>query len=341
MAIVRDGKLFGRYHYAFVIMVCCCLVQAFGMGLILNCGSLFYVPVCTDLGFSRSEISTYMTGYFIGTTLVTPLAGKLLSKYDTRIVMSVAIVVLSGAVASMSLFHEIWQWQVSGFFRRRGGIVHFRAAVGFLHWELVHQTARFRVRDRHGVFQHIGRHLLAGPQFHDPVRRLALRVPVRGRRFVGGHSPLQPDNEEAAVRPGIEPVWPCPGRRRRRRRAVHAGRVRQGRRRVRCLLVPVRVRGNRLVHPRGHRTAYARLHRVHRVHGVVRRLGGVCGIAGVDARQVRHGLAQRQDRRPAHHPCGAGSHCRGHRGVHRVPPSCAPPPSCLRFCSGCRTPSCR
>lgn len=73
MAIVRDGKLFGRYHYAFVIMVCCCLVQAFGMGLILNCGSLFYVPVCTDLGFSRSEISTYMTGYFIGTTLVTPL----------------------------------------------------------------------------------------------------------------------------------------------------------------------------------------------------------------------------------------------------------------------------
>ena len=116
MALVRNGKLFGRIHYAFVIMVCCCFVQAFGMGLILNCGSLFYVPVCTDLGFSRSEISTYMTGYFIGTTLVTPLAGKLLSKYDTRIVMSVAIVVLSGAVASMSLFHEIWQWQVSGFF---------------------------------------------------------------------------------------------------------------------------------------------------------------------------------------------------------------------------------
>lgn len=115
MAIVRDGKLFERYPLR-VIMVCCCLVQAFGMGLILNCGSLFYVPVCTDLGFSRSEISTYMTGYFIGTTLVTPLAGKLLSKYDTRIVMSVAIVVLSGAVASMSLFHEIWQWQVSGFF---------------------------------------------------------------------------------------------------------------------------------------------------------------------------------------------------------------------------------
>ncbi|WP_139652504.1 MFS transporter [Raoultibacter phocaeensis] len=115
MALVRDGRLFGTIHYAFVIMVCCCFVQAFGMGLILNCGSLFYVPVCEDLGFLRSEISTYMTGYFIGTTLVTPLAGKLLSKYDTRVVMSVAIVVLSGAVVAMSTYTEIWQWQVSGF----------------------------------------------------------------------------------------------------------------------------------------------------------------------------------------------------------------------------------
>lgn len=113
--LVRDGKLFGRIHYAFVIMICCCLVQAFGMGLILNCGSLFYVPVCEDLGFLRSEISTYMTGYFIGTTLVTPLAGRLLTKYDTRVVMSVSIVILSGAVGAMSTYSEIWQWQVSGF----------------------------------------------------------------------------------------------------------------------------------------------------------------------------------------------------------------------------------
>ncbi len=115
MALVSNGRLFGRIHYAFVIMVCCCLVQAFGMGLVLNCGSLFYVPVCEDLGFLRSEISTYMTGYFIGTTLVTPLAGRLLTKYDTRIVMSVAIVVLSGSVMAMSTYSEIWQWQVSGF----------------------------------------------------------------------------------------------------------------------------------------------------------------------------------------------------------------------------------
>lgn len=115
MTLVRDGKLFGRLHYAFVIMACCCLIQAFGMGLVLNCGSLFYVPICNDLGFSRSEIATYMTGYFIGTTLFTPLAGKLLSQCNIRVVMPLASIVLSGSVVAMSLFTQVWQWQVSGF----------------------------------------------------------------------------------------------------------------------------------------------------------------------------------------------------------------------------------
>ena len=67
------------------------------------------------MGFLRSEISTYMTGYFIGTTLVTPIAGMLLTKYDTRVVMGCAIVILSAAVASMSLGQVIVQWQVAGF----------------------------------------------------------------------------------------------------------------------------------------------------------------------------------------------------------------------------------
>lgn len=115
MAFVRDGRLFGKLHYAFVIMVGCCFLQAFGMGLLLACGSLFYVPVCDDLGFLRSEISTYMTGYFVGTTIATPIAGKLLSRFNIRIVMSIAIVALSGTFAAMSTFQVLWQFQLAGF----------------------------------------------------------------------------------------------------------------------------------------------------------------------------------------------------------------------------------
>ena len=85
------------------------------MGLVLNCGSLFYVFICEDMGFLRADISTYMTGYFLGTTIATPIAGFLLSKLDIRKVMAAAICILSASVAAMSAYTEIWQWQISGF----------------------------------------------------------------------------------------------------------------------------------------------------------------------------------------------------------------------------------
>ncbi len=114
MSLVKDGRL-GKIEYCWVIAVCCALLQAFGMGLILNCGSLFYVYICDDLGFLRADISTYMTGYFVGTTIGTPLAGWILSKFDIRRVMGGAICVLAFSVGIMSAYSEIWQWQLSGF----------------------------------------------------------------------------------------------------------------------------------------------------------------------------------------------------------------------------------
>ena len=115
MKLVRNGLFLGKVQYCWVIAVCCGLLQAFGMGLVLNCGSLFYVYICEDMGFLRADISTYMTGYFLGTTIVTPIAGFLLSKFDIRKVMAAAICILSASVAAMSAYTEIWQWQISGF----------------------------------------------------------------------------------------------------------------------------------------------------------------------------------------------------------------------------------
>lgn len=115
MKLVQNGLFLGKVQYCWVIAVCCGLLQAFGMGLVLNCSSLFYVFICEDMGFLRADISTYMTGYFLGTTIVTPIAGFLLSKFDIRKVMAIAICILATSIAVMSTYTEIWQWQLSGF----------------------------------------------------------------------------------------------------------------------------------------------------------------------------------------------------------------------------------
>ena len=112
--LVNGGKLFGVHDFAWGVMAACCVLQAFGMGLVMNCASLFYVPICDDLDFSRAEIATYMTGYFIGNLVMMPIAGHLLAKYDMRKLVAVAAVGLGVTVAMMSTYSQIWQWQLSG-----------------------------------------------------------------------------------------------------------------------------------------------------------------------------------------------------------------------------------
>lgn len=103
-----------RIHYAWIILVGCCFVQAGGAGTILLSAGVYYVPICTDLGFARYEISLWMTAYFVATIPATPLASKILERFDVRRPMSVSICVICCAIALMGTYTEIWQWIISG-----------------------------------------------------------------------------------------------------------------------------------------------------------------------------------------------------------------------------------
>ncbi len=107
--------LFGKkIHRAWIILIGCCFLQAGGTGAILLSAGVFYVPICNELGFARSEISLWMTAYFIATIPAMPIAGKILTRFNVTVPMSVSIVVIAAAIAAMSTYTEIWQWIVSG-----------------------------------------------------------------------------------------------------------------------------------------------------------------------------------------------------------------------------------
>ncbi len=103
-----------RMHYAWIILVGCCFVQAGGTGAILLSAGVFYVPICEDLGFARYEISLWMTAYFIATIPATPLASRILERFDVSIPMGISICVITCAIALMGTYTQIWQWIISG-----------------------------------------------------------------------------------------------------------------------------------------------------------------------------------------------------------------------------------
>ena len=84
------------------------------MGAVLDAAGVFFVPVCDDLGFSRSEISLYLTFYFIATVFAMPIVGKWITKYNLNRVLSVSFALVVAAVAAMGVYSEPWQWWISG-----------------------------------------------------------------------------------------------------------------------------------------------------------------------------------------------------------------------------------
>lgn len=103
-----------RVHYAWWILIGCCFMQAGGLGAVLDAAGVFFVPVCNDLGFSRSEMALYLSFYFIATVFAMPIVGKWITKYNINRLLSAAFTLVVAAVAAMGFYSEPWQWWISG-----------------------------------------------------------------------------------------------------------------------------------------------------------------------------------------------------------------------------------
>ena len=103
-----------RVHYAWLILIGCCFMQAGGLGAVLDAAGVFFVPVCDSLGFSRSEISLYLTFYFIATVFAMPLVGRWITRFNINRLLSVSLLLVIAAVAARGVYTEPGQWWVAG-----------------------------------------------------------------------------------------------------------------------------------------------------------------------------------------------------------------------------------
>lgn len=108
------GETKSGIHYAWKIMIGCCVLQAGALGAIMNSGGIFFVPICDDLGFDRGALSLYLTFYFIATTAAYPLVARFLPRWDFRKFLTGCFLVIAAVEAAMGFFTELWHWYVGG-----------------------------------------------------------------------------------------------------------------------------------------------------------------------------------------------------------------------------------
>ncbi|MBD5227692.1 MAG: MFS transporter [Bacteroidales bacterium] len=103
-----------KIHYGFVIVFCCCLIMGIDVGLVFSCAGIFYDPVSTALGVSIGKFGLYMSISYIASTLMLPLAGRMMEKYGARKLLTVNSLLLGLTVGAMGLFNSVWEFYGAG-----------------------------------------------------------------------------------------------------------------------------------------------------------------------------------------------------------------------------------
>lgn len=101
-------------HYAWLILIACCMMQGAGLGLISNCAGVFFSPVCNDLGFEMGKFTLFRTLFTMAQALTMPYVAKLFRQKDVRVIVSVATVIMGGISILQGMFTSLWQFYVFG-----------------------------------------------------------------------------------------------------------------------------------------------------------------------------------------------------------------------------------
>ena len=155
-----------------------------------------------DLGFSRSELSMYLTFYFIATVFAMPVVGKWITKYRNVEPRAKRVVRVRGrcrggghgalfrALAVVDIGHRV----------RPGGQLHLRRAHAHSHRQLVPVAQGPGAGRGHVVLRHWRRRPRAGVHPADPRARMARGLLRGGRRHGAPRAAVDAVRVQAASR---------------------------------------------------------------------------------------------------------------------------------------------
>lgn len=103
-----------KFHYGYVIVLCCFLIMSVVVGLIMSCAGIFYKPVSEELGIDIGKFGLHMSLNFLFSTLTLSFAGKLMEQYSARVIMAVSSAVAGASLTAMSQFNAVWQFYIAG-----------------------------------------------------------------------------------------------------------------------------------------------------------------------------------------------------------------------------------
>ena len=109
-----------KIHYAWVIMICCFLLQAATTGIYNNCVSLYNPLILKEFGFSNGAFSAAMTIRSFVSSASLILVSRVFNRKTYKLIYVVCASLCSLIFVSQIFFTQLWQWYLEnallGFF---------------------------------------------------------------------------------------------------------------------------------------------------------------------------------------------------------------------------------
>lgn len=99
-----------KFHYAWMILLALSIIVGLGKGGLNNTAGQFLPFVTQDLGIGMGKLSLYFSVSAVVTMLFLPIGGKLMAKYDTRLILVIGILLQGGAFALFGAMSAVWGW---------------------------------------------------------------------------------------------------------------------------------------------------------------------------------------------------------------------------------------
>ncbi|KAA0966394.1 MFS transporter [Sporosarcina sp. ANT_H38] len=111
-----------KIHYAWWILIGLCIMVGLGKGALNNSAGLFLTPVSKELGIGMGSLTLYLSISSVVTMLILPIGGKMMAKYNTKYLLTIAIILQAGAFAAFGLMNSVWGWYVLSIPLAVGGV---------------------------------------------------------------------------------------------------------------------------------------------------------------------------------------------------------------------------
>lgn len=105
MTEIKNGK--NKMHYAWWILITCCVLNATTMGFFVNCNGIYYQPIIKEMGWELSQYTFTMIFSGLAAFFTLPFVDKIYKRFPLKAVLLISVICYAASFALKGAMYSL------------------------------------------------------------------------------------------------------------------------------------------------------------------------------------------------------------------------------------------